>query len=521
VSSGGSVAAVRRAGIGIYGEPMDHVVVVGAGIGGLAASLVLSRVAEQVTLVERADHPAEVGAALALQANGMAVLARLGLLPSVERVGARIDRMDIRNAGGRVLLTAKMPDFGGGLDHAVAVRRTQLHQSLLDAVNVEGSVLTRFGCTVMSADPSGSLVVRSGPSGGGSTATTTLHADLVVGADGVNSAVRSTGGFRSRLSAGSSYVRTIVQGQANPWFEEFWTPLGSFGHAPLGGDTTYFWAAAHSPAVTDAVSRRDLGSFAAEWRRVLPLAGELLAKVTSFDDLLINTVRRVDCRRWFAGRLVLLGDAAHAMAPNLGQGANSALGDAVALARGASDRNLGPGGPGALRPRSPSSRPAGSGHGRVPATALQSRSGQGHKGQRRRAHGTGAISSSCRGDHPSRPGRRGPNRQVGIRTRERSLSDQSLGRWGSASAYCKWWSKEIIRRSTGRRIGCTVRIEAAGGSELGDGRRPERTHSKSAMPPFATVPIGRQRLACQSPSHRWTLASGDTETRTDRPTTES
>jgi 2-polyprenyl-6-methoxyphenol hydroxylase-like FAD-dependent oxidoreductase len=310
---------------------MDHVVVVGAGIGGLAASLVLSRVAKRVTLVERADHPAEVGAALALQANGMAVLARLGLLPSVERVGARIERMDIRNAGGRVLLTTQMPDFGGGFDHAIAVRRTQLHQLLLDAVNAEGSVMTRFGCTVMSADPSGSLVVRSGPGGGGPTAST-LHADLVVGADGVNSAVRSTGGFDSRLSAGSSYVRTIVQGHANPWFEEFWTPLGSFGHAPLGGDTTYFWAAAQSPAVTDAVSRRDLVSFAAEWRRVLPIAGEFLAKVSSFDDLLVNTVRRVDCRRWFSGRLVLLGDAAHAMAPNLGQGANSALGDAVVLA---------------------------------------------------------------------------------------------------------------------------------------------------------------------------------------------
>jgi 2-polyprenyl-6-methoxyphenol hydroxylase-like FAD-dependent oxidoreductase len=340
---------------------MDHVVVVGAGIGGLAASLVLSRVAKQVTLVERADHPAEVGAALALQANGMAVLARLGLLASVEGVGAGIDRVDIRNAGGRVLLTAKMPDFGGGLDHAIAVRRTQLHRLLLDAVNEEGSVRTCFGCTVMSADPSGSLVVRSGPNGGGPTATTTLHADLVVGADGVNSAVRSTGGFRSRLSAGSSYVRTIVQGQANPWFEEFWTQLGSFGHAPLGGDTTYFWAAAHSPAVTDAVSRRDLESFAQEWRQVLPLAGDLLAKVPSFDDLLVNTVRRVDCRRWFSGRLVLLGDAAHAMAPTSAR-CQQRPGRRSGASRGAGGRTIDPGGAGALRPPPPSSRPAGSGH---------------------------------------------------------------------------------------------------------------------------------------------------------------
>ena len=97
----------------------------------------------------------------------------------------------------------------------------------------------------MSADPSGAVTISSTAESGPDLGSTSLRADVVVGADGVNSAVRSTGGFVSRVSPGSSYVRAIVRGQASPWFEEYWTPLGSFGHAPLGGDFVYFWAAAH------------------------------------------------------------------------------------------------------------------------------------------------------------------------------------------------------------------------------------------------------------------------------------
>jgi 2-polyprenyl-6-methoxyphenol hydroxylase-like FAD-dependent oxidoreductase len=311
---------------------VDHAVVVGAGIGGLTASLVLSRVAARVTLVERAERPSEVGAALALQPNGMAVLDRLGLLPAVEVVSARIDRMDIRSVTGRRLLTAGMPDLGGGLDHAIAVRRTGLHQLLLDAVAGVASIDTRFGWTAVSGDPSGTVTITSTAENSLDRGSTSLRADVIVGADGVNSAVRSTGGFKSRMSLGSSYVRTIVRGRASPWFEEYWTPLGSFGHAPLGGDLIYFWAAAHVAGAADAVARGDLGAFRQEWRRVLPAAGDLLERVSSFDDLLVNTVRSVACRRWFSGRLVLLGDAAHAMPPNLGQGANSALVDSLVLA---------------------------------------------------------------------------------------------------------------------------------------------------------------------------------------------
>jgi 2-polyprenyl-6-methoxyphenol hydroxylase-like FAD-dependent oxidoreductase len=312
---------------------VDHAVVVGAGIGGLTASLLLSRVAARVTLVERAERPSEVGAALALQPNGMAVLDRLGLLPAVEAVSARIDRMDIRSVTGRRLLTAGMPDLGGGLDHAIAVRRTDLHRLLLEAVAGVASVDKRFGWIAVSADPSGVVRICSTAENGPDFGSLSLRADVVVGADGVNSAVRSTGGFESRVSSGSSYVRMIVRGRATgPWFEEYWTPLGSFGQAPLDGDLVYFWAAAHVVGAADAVSRRDLGAFRQEWRRVLPAAADLLEQVSSFDDLLVNTVRSVACRRWFSGRLALLGDAAHAMPPNLGQGANSALVDGVVLA---------------------------------------------------------------------------------------------------------------------------------------------------------------------------------------------
>jgi 2-polyprenyl-6-methoxyphenol hydroxylase-like FAD-dependent oxidoreductase len=203
---------------------------------------------------------------------------------------------------------------------------------LLDTVAYVPSVDTRFWWAAVSADPSGAVRITSTVENGPEMGSVSLRADVIVGADGVNSAVRGTGGFDSRVSPGSSYVRTIVMGRANPWFEEYWTPLGSFGHAPLGADLVYFWAAAHVAGAAEAVSRRDLGAFRKQWRRVLPAAADLLEQVSSFDDLLVNTVRSVDCRRWFSGRLVLLGDAAHAMPPNLGAGANSALVDGVVLA---------------------------------------------------------------------------------------------------------------------------------------------------------------------------------------------
>ena len=298
------------------------VIVVGAGIVGLTAALLLSRVVRRVTLVERADSPAEVGAGIMLQPNGLAVLEGLGLAEPVHQLGRALTAMEIRNVRGRPVSSVTIPDFGDGLDHYVAIGRRDLHATLMAAVRAEARISCVFGVSVTGATRDGTV----------SAADETRRADLVVGADGVSSAVRESGRFGAAISnRQTTYIRGLVADSAPDLLAEYWTPLGGFGVVPLKPDLTYFYAAAYRGEAASSLARRDLAGFRAAWRAVLPESERLLERVGTIDDLLVNGVRRVGCRTWRDGRVVLVGDAAHAMAPNLGQGANSALVDVVVL----------------------------------------------------------------------------------------------------------------------------------------------------------------------------------------------
>ncbi|MFI7708848.1 hypothetical protein [Nonomuraea sp. NPDC049480] len=98
----------------------------------------------------------------------------------------------------------------------------------------------------------------------------TIEAELVVGAGGTHSVVREGGDFGAvARDTGTVYVRGIVHGDDLGLEGEYWTPLGLFGGAPIGAGT-YFYAAAHAPAIAEALARRDLAVFLRHWTQALP-----------------------------------------------------------------------------------------------------------------------------------------------------------------------------------------------------------------------------------------------------------
>lgn len=308
--------------------PLRHpIVIAGAGIGGLTLAIALQRRGVPVRVLERAATLAPVGAGLALQPNATATIAALGLMDAIVAAGQLVTRAAILDDRGRPLggeqdMRALSAPFGAPV---VAIHRGRLHAVLQNAV-APGTI--QLGVEVADYELRGETVVVHCSDG------STVDTNVLVGADGLRSKVRRrVTGDGEPLYSGYTSWRGVTDAGRGPQLtrmSESWGRGERFGMVDIGHGEIYWFAVIDAQAGgTDRDARGELLARFGDWHA--PVRAVLEA--TSPERILRTDIAdRQPITRWHDGRVLLLGDAAHPMTPNLGQGACQAIEDAVVLA---------------------------------------------------------------------------------------------------------------------------------------------------------------------------------------------
>lgn len=316
-----------------------RVAVIGAGVGGLCAAIALRRRGIEAVVYERAEMLGDVGAGLLVWANAVRVLKELGVADAVLRDGSVVQHGQVRTSDGRVLAVSAPGELEKtfGLP-SVAIHRAALHRALMEALPAD-AVQLGAACESVCQDDNGATAVFADGR--------RVRADVVVGADGIRSVVRrhffpdATPRYAGYVAwRGAVATRDEV---ALGLTSESWGRGNRFGILRLDADRVYWFATANREAGrkrTPSEHREDLLGIFGGWHHPV----RHLLEGTAPEAILYNDLCDLaPMQRWSAGRITLLGDAAHATTPNMGQGACMAIESAYVLAESLAKRRDLPG----------------------------------------------------------------------------------------------------------------------------------------------------------------------------------
>lgn len=316
--------------------PRMRVAIIGAGIGGLTLGLLLRQRGVDAQIYDQADELREVGAAVALAANGTRVLRRVGLGEQLAEFSVEPTEVIYRHwQSGRRIVAFPMREqynkrYGAEF---FAIHRVHLQHILATAWGAAG---LKLNSRLVRLEQRPDDVVRMHFAGGQSA-----EADLVIGADGVHSVVRNwlSGGAHAVAYSGTSGFRGIVAIDALPSlpdpmsFQLWFGPGAHFLSYPITGGLLNFLAVVPGPDPwqhpswrVDEPAETAAGIFQ-DWHRPVVDMIEAVEQSPRWGLFSLPPLQR-----WHRGNVVLLGDAAHAMLPHEGQGANQAIEDAAVLA---------------------------------------------------------------------------------------------------------------------------------------------------------------------------------------------